>query len=193
MTTDFTTCAFSEGAGRVCGSDGGGSGLGHGEETRDQLLSKEGGWRSQCRGKVGMGPAAVSGRPSAGEGEDEAAAAAGTGKERAEAKAVTEEGEGLKAGFDSHGTGGWADSREKGTEGELFGLVKQPGCFFQTRASGCPLGLAGRLGAVGAAGFHSPGGQDVPAGGQDRGPFGPLIGGGFCSSPTRRLQQWEGT
>lgn len=105
MTTDFTTCAFSEGAGRACGSDGGGSGLGRGEETRDQLLRREGGWRSQCRGKVGMGPAAVSGRPSAGEGEDEAAAAAGTGKERAEVKAVTEEGEGLKAGFDSHGTG----------------------------------------------------------------------------------------
>lgn len=188
MTTDFTTCAFSEGAGRACGSEE----AGRGEETRGQLLRKEGGWRSQCRGKVGTGPAAVSGRPGAGEGEDEAAAAAGTGKERAEAKAVTEEGEGLKAGFDSHGTGGWADSREKGTEGELFGLVKQPGCFFQTRASGCPLGLAGRLGAVGAAGFHTPGGQDVPAGGQDRGPFGPLIGGGFCS-PTRRLQQWEGT
>lgn len=32
----------------------------------------------------------------------------------------------------------WADSGEKGNEGVLCGLVKQPGCFFQTQASGVP-------------------------------------------------------
>lgn len=74
-----------------------------------------------------MGPVAVSGRPNAGESENEAAAAAvGTRKEQGEAKAVTEEGEGLKADFNSHGTGG---------VGRLWGEGERGGAVWSCQAA----------------------------------------------------------
>lgn len=75
----------------------------------------------------------------------------------------------------------------------MFGLLWQLGCFFQTQALGHSLRSNGQaLGQSGAAACPLQGGRMCLLGiGQGvwmEGPFGSLIGGGFCSAPARRLQ-----
>lgn len=70
-----------------------------------------------------------------------------------------------------------------------FDLLQQLGCFFQTQALGHSLRSDGQV--LGLAPSRE--GGHACWGIRMEGPFGSLVGGGFCSAPTNRLQQCEVT